>query len=492
MRTLIHSLFVASLLLGAGCGGGPKYKIDDAILADVAVSGTARGGNFTLKVTDSGGLMATATLTVYTLNLALADPAVCLGPGGLVGVTFSVTNSANAAQAVTATASLPAGLLALAGTCTANVGTCTISNAATVSYSGTLAAGQTAVVSYQTQVADGVAPNTQLCVNTSASVGGAAPVSVQACTTVRCPPVGPGAAYATVSPMSDQKAGSVLVFNLYTSSASGTGIQNTRLALTNTDAARAAFVHLFFVDGASCSVADSFVCLTPNQTVAFLASDIDPGTTGYVIAVATDRNGCPVNFNALLGDAYVRLTTGHAANLAAEAIAAIPGGFVPCDPQATTATLNFDNVMYNALPRTLALSNLGSRADGNDTLLVVNRIGGSLATSASTLVNVFGVLYDDGETPFSFNFSPGTCQFRSVISSNFPRTTPRFEQVIPAGRSGWLKFGMFTDGALSGAAINANANSGTQANAFNQGHNLHKLTLTATATLTVPVFPPSC
>jgi hypothetical protein len=38
------------------------------------------------------------------------------------------------------------------------------------------------------------------------------------------------------------------------------------------------------------------------------------------------------------------------------------------------------------------------------------------------------------------------------------------------------------------------ADAGTNAGAFNQGHNLHKLTLTLTPTvsLTIPVFPPSC
>ena len=40
--------------------------------------------------------------------------------------------------------------------------------------------------------------------------------------------------------------------------------------------------------------------------------------------------------------------------------------------------------------------------------------------------------------------------------------------------------------------INFNANAGTQANAFNGGHNLHKLTLSATNAYTIPVFPPSC
>ena len=194
----------------------------------------------------------------------------------------------------------------------------------------------------------------------------------------------------------------------------------------------------------------------------------------------------------MLGDAWVKLSSGHAANLPAEALAALPTGLLFCDPNAASVELRFDDAMYNALPRVLALSNIASRADGNSTLLVINRLGGNLATGATTLVNVFGVLYDDAEAPYSFSFSPGTCQFRSVISSSFPRTTPRFEQVIPAGRSGWLKVGTQAEGAVSGAALNFNTNAATTANAFNQGHNLHKLTLSTAVTMTVPVFPPSC
>jgi hypothetical protein len=78
------------------------------------------------------------------------------------------------------------------------------------------------------------------------------------------------------------------------------------------------------------------------------------------------------------------------------------------------------------------------------------------------------------------------------LSSSFPRTAPRFEQFIPAGRSGWAKFYSQSDVGLLGAQLNFNANAGTTANAFNQGHNLHKLTLTTAATLTIPVFPPNC
>jgi hypothetical protein len=55
-----------------------------------------------------------------------------------------------------------------------------------------------------------------------------------------------------------------------------------------------------------------------------------------------------------------------------------------------------------------------------------------------------------------------------------------------------MKFWRATDGAVIGCAINFNPNASTNASAFNQGHNLHKLTLTITASFTVPVIPPNC
>jgi hypothetical protein len=157
-----------------------------------------------------------------------------------------------------------------------------------------------------------------------------------------------------------------------------------------------------------------------------------------------------------------------------------------------TALLSFDGFTYNSAPRVLAASNIPARADGNDTLIVLNRFGGSLAAGAATLGSIFGILYDDTENPLSFTFIASTCQFRSSLSNSFPRTAPRFEQFIPAGRSGWAKFYSLSDIALLGAQLNYNASAGTAANAFNQGHNLHKLTLTTAATLTIPIFPPNC
>jgi large repetitive protein len=290
---------------------------------------------------------------------------------------------------------------------------------------------------------------------------------------------------------SDESSGSVLVYNFYTSSVS-LASEDTRINLTNTSQNRSTFVHLFFIDGATCSVADAAVCLTASQTLSFLASAYDPGTRGYLIAIATDSLGCPTNFNFLIGDAYVKLSTGHQANLSAEAISALSDAPAQCDANSLTALIAFDGVRYSALPRVLALDSINSRANGNNTMLIVNRISGNLMESASSIGSLFGILYDDGEGAHSFNLSAPACQLRIVLSNNTPRTTPRFEDVIPAGTTGWMKFWSQSDAALLGSSINFNPNAVTSADSFSQGHNLHKLKLTNSGSLTMPIFPPHC
>lgn len=280
--------------------------------------------------------------------------------------------------------------------------------------------------------------------------------------------------------------GSVLVFPLYTSAVNNFAAVNTRLNFTNTDATRLAYVHVFFVSNRDCTVADSVFCLTPNQTASFLASDFDPDTTGYVIAVAVDARGCPINFNHLMGSEFVKLASGHTANLQAQTITALPTGVFTCNATDTTTTLKFDGVQYSLLPHTLAVNNLASPLEGNDTLLILDRIGGDLYNGAAArLSTLAGLVYNDREIGYSFVQSAGQCQLIQRLNNGFPRTSPPLGQIIPVGRTGWLRFNQSDNGAMIGAVINLNPKG------FNQGHYLHVLRYTS-ATLTIPVYAPSC
>ena len=300
----------------------------------------------------------------------------------------------------------------------------------------------------------------------------------------------PGIPFPADGAVNDQKPGSILIYNVYISSPTSPATENTRISLTNVSDTRNIAVHLFFIDGATCSPADSIVCLTPRQTSVFRASDFDPGTMGYIVAVAIDNNGCPALHNALIGDEYVKFSSGHAANLAAESVAART---VPvCDENSTTAVLTFNGVQYDQLPQVVAIDNLPSRVDNNDTLLVLNRVSGNLGIGADPLGAITGLLYNDQENSFSFSFSSNQCQVKFSINNTTPRTAPRFTNVVPSGRSGWMKFFSFTGTPLLGAVINLNAGATASPTAFNYGHNLHKLRLAATASVLIPIFPGNC
>ena len=451
-------------------------------------------GTTTVSCTASNGVQPDAacsfTVTVNRVSGSVNDPLACTGPGNKVQATLNISNSGQVNQAVASDTTFT-NLTGVPGSCVAtpNIGTCTVT-ASGVSYSGTLPPGTTVVLTYLTQVSDLAAPGAQVCTNNSVSFNGGQPTTFSVCDVVDCPAAGPGSGFPAAAEASDQKSGSVLIYNVYTSSTDPTR-QNTRINLTNSHPQLSTFVHLFFV-AEGCAVADSFVCLTPNQTASFLASDLDPGTTGYLVAVAVDALGCPTTFNNLLGDEYVKFASGHAANLGAEAFAALPGGLRACDQNSSIATINFDGLSYNRAPASLALNSIGSRADGNDTMLIINRIGGNLGLGASTLETLFGILYDDAENAISFSVTGG-CQLRNSITNSFPRSTPRFETFIPAGRTGWLKvFNQTGAIGITGTAINFNPNAASSAGAFNQGHNLHHLTLNNQMSYIIPVFPPSC
>jgi hypothetical protein len=313
----------------------------------------------------------------------------------------------------------------------------------------------------------------------------------------------PGLTYPAASELSDQKAGSVLFYVLYTSSTTSPNTTNTQVSITNTSSSSAAFVHLFFV-AQSCSVADRFICLTAGQTSRFTTYDEDPGIQGYLVAVAVDGvNGCPISFNFLIGDAFIKAGT-HQANLGAEAFSALYQGIHPAcgtvgAQEAVSqqvipglVVLQFDGIQYNKGGKVLAVASVPSFLDSNDTRLVVVRVGGDLVAGPRNIGTIFGLTFNDAEQGFSWSINVG-CQLFARLTNDFPRTVPRFTEIIPQNQTGWIKFWTLGPGgpAIIGAVLNANPNAGTAASAFNGGHTLHKLTLTNDAA-TMPIFPPTC
>lgn len=299
----------------------------------------------------------------------------------------------------------------------------------------------------------------------------------------------PGLAYPPDGLASDQKPGSVLFFNVYTSDATDSISQNTKFAITNTSPTRAVAIHLFFVDGTSGSPADFIFCLTPNQTISFDSVELDPNTEGYIVAIAVNADGAPIVHNHLIGDAYVKFNSGHRAGLGAVAVAALAAPAVT--PSTVMVDLNFDGTSYEQMPAVLAADNIPSRINNNDTMIFINRPGGDLAVGAPEIGHLFGLLYNDTENAYSFGISSSRCQTRINFTSTTPRTVPRFTTVVPDGRTGWVRLYSASTHALLGAMFNYNSGSRGVPNAFTGGHNLHSLRRTS-MTMSVPVYPTNC
>jgi hypothetical protein len=189
-------------------------------------------------VSPSSSCSFNVVVNQLTLGASLADPIACTGPGNKVNGSFSATNTTGAAANVSVSATL-SNLVYLPNTASATQSGSIVVLANVISWTGTLGAGQTVTVSWMGQIADSATPASQACSTVTATannlpVGGQA----QACLTVNCPAFGPGGILPTTSEASDQKAGSVLIYNVYTSSTDPTK-QNTRINITNVHQTRA-------------------------------------------------------------------------------------------------------------------------------------------------------------------------------------------------------------------------------------------------------------
>jgi hypothetical protein len=267
----------------------------------------------------------------------------------------------------------------------------------------------------------------------------------------------------------DTKTGSVLFFNRYTSNASNPGSEDTQLNLTNTSQTSSVTLHLFAVESSSCSVADSFISLTPNQTAQFFASDFDPGVQGYLVAVAYS-GGAPRQFNFLTGTAYIRQADGKTADLPAVAVPK-RNNYVYSNGNGTV-NLVFDGVNYGQLPGTVAISNFNSQATDRTSLYLYSPR--DLIFGDNSSVSIFALMYNELEAVGSTSFAI-RC-YSEVRLANL-RIIGTINGFIPAGSVGWMKM------SASRPLLGASLSSGPR---FSGGRNLTCLSLFSSWTIVVP------
>lgn len=474
-------------------GGNTWNDIGGATMTTLTVSNVVladNGKRFRAQFTNVRGTVNSnsALLTVLPAEAKIMDPLVCIGDGSTLNVRAEIRNTSNVVVDGVFRAQLGAGLVTRNGSCViTGKGSCSFTGDDRVRWGELLQPGEEVVIEYQVQVVPGQVTGTPLCITSTFEFNGGIVASVQACTLVNCPIIPAGGDLPNGVVANNNRPGSVLFFPYYASSLTAPQRENTRFTFTNTDGARGVVLHLFFVSADDCRVADTFLCLTAGQTTSLLASEYDPGERGFLMAVAVDgRTGCPINFNYLIGSEYIKLLSGHASNLSAFSIAAMTGGPAACDPGETTASLRFNGTDYTLVPRALAVNNIQSPVDDNNTLLILNRIGGSYSTGTATrLSDLQGLVYDDTERGYSFQFDPTGCQYVRRIFDGAPRISPPLTKVIPRGRSGWMRIQPVADSAMFGAVINLTPNG------FSHGHTLHALSYTD-ASITIPIRPPAC
>lgn len=310
--------------------------------------------------------------------------------------------------------------------------------------------------------------------------------------------------------VSENKPGSALFFNYYTSDAASSQV-DTRVSVTNISPVRDIAVHLFFVDSATCNVADSFLCLTRNQTASFVMSDLDPNVTGYLVVVAVDSQGRPVSFNFLAGDELVVTSTAHRFGLAAVAAARRDGDFAsPVNNDGVSSTMVFDGRQYDLLPQTMILDSFPSQVGGigsslADTRLYVYSPLADLSSGGPAFNGTLSFLvHDDQERTFSAQLS-----FSCFLSSDKQRitsirTVPNINTIVPTGRSGWATFsatglrvidcGDGSNTAIRLSSVPLMGATATRTGGFTGGHNLRYATVFRSPgySITVPVISPPC
>lgn len=286
---------------------------------------------------------------------------------------------------------------------------------------------------------------------------------------------------------SDQKPGSVLFYHRYTSSLSNPNAKDTTISLTNTSLTDATKARLFFVNGQDCQTFDVAVCLNPQQTTTFKMSEYDPGTTGYVVAVAIDSDGKPTQFNWLIGNAHIRQISplsnqSYDTILSATAVSKRSATIPVTNNKAEMA---FDDVMYDSLPSQIAADNIPSQGtsaqNANATFLGLYRPTGDL--SGGTVAPKVDLGIFNNQSGASIASQTLGCYADLRLSTI--RFNPQLTTILATGQTGWIRISASDKLPILGAQFSSGAS-------FSSGTSLRAIMSAPDYRILVPVKIPGC
>lgn len=286
---------------------------------------------------------------------------------------------------------------------------------------------------------------------------------------------------------SETKAGSVLLYPRFVSGANG----DSRIYLTNTHPAQKVRARVFFTGMADpVEVRDSIITLEALETVVLDPNDLAPEQRGWVMVMAIDNRALPTQFNHLIGSAQVNETGGRQASFNAIAIAKNTPGAAARDEDGVTASLQFNDEIYDRWLATTALSFVPSQFD-NSSLLGFSRPANSMLETPNTRGTATVLLYDALLTSFGANVARTENRLNQIRPSLLQ---PPITNTILPGQSGWLK--LLSNSPVLSWSLNM-ATSPFLAldpgwrGGFSGDGNLHALTTAENFTLKVPASDPN-
>jgi hypothetical protein len=257
----------------------------------------------------------------------------------------------------------------------------------------------------------------------------------------------------------DQKPGSVLFYNRYTSNSLNPVREDSSISLTNTNPTERAYVRIFLISQV-CAVADYGLCLNAGQTLSISASDFDPDNRGYVMAVACNASGIPIQFNWLTGGVIVKQPnplngSPYDVSLSAVAVAKRASGALATS--GNLAELMFDDVVYDRLPSQISADDVPTQNGTSNRTTIsgyrpLDDLSPSRTASFDTTIRLNGK-NNAGQTATSDTPYRDVCYMESRLWTIDTNPT-KVRDLIPPGSTAWFTSQTISDQAILGAQFN--------------------------------------